>query len=81
MDRSILKLTKLQIGQKGKVLELISKGKDKNRMLDLGIVHGTEIEVLQKSPSGNPIAYFIKGAVLALRNEDSDKIIVTIINN
>ena len=76
MDRSIFRLSEIPVGKKCKVLKLISKGKERNRMLDLGIVKGIEIEVLQQSPSGNPIAYFVKGAVIALRLEDSDKIIV-----
>jgi ferrous iron transport protein A len=46
-------------------------------MLDLGVIAGTEIEPLYKSPSGNPVAYFVRGAVVALRNDVSDKIIVS----
>ena len=46
-------------------------------MLDLGVVGGTEIEPLYKSPSGNPVAYRIRGAVIALRSDVSDKILVT----
>ena len=45
-------------------------------MLDLGIINNTNIEVLQKSPYGDPTAYFIRGAVIALRDEDAKKIIV-----
>jgi ferrous iron transport protein A len=46
-------------------------------MLDLGLIQGTEIEPLYKSPSGNPIAYQIRGAVIALRSDVSDKILVS----
>ncbi len=45
-------------------------------MLDLGLVNGTPVEALQKSPSGDPTAYFIRGAVIALRSEDAGKILV-----
>jgi len=34
------------------------------------------VEALQKSPSGDPTAYFIRGAVIALRSEDAGKILV-----
>jgi ferrous iron transport protein A len=47
-------------------------------MLDLGIIDGTEIEPLYKSPSGNPIAYLIRGAVIALRSDVSCGIMVTV---
>ena len=32
-------------------------------MLDLGLVEGTTVEALQKSPSGDPVAFFFLGAV------------------
>lgn len=45
-------------------------------MLDLGLVNGTNVESLHKSPSGDPVAYYIRGSVIALRNEDAGKIFV-----
>lgn len=72
----LLTLDRLPIGQTGTVSRLMSRGSERRRMLDLGIVRGTSIEALQKSPSGDPIAYFIRGAVIALRDEDARKIIV-----
>ena len=39
-------------------------------------VQGTTIEALQKSPSGDPVAYFIRGAVIALRQEDAQKVMI-----
>ena len=46
-------------------------------MLDLGLVKGTTVEAVQKSPSGDPIAYFIRGAVIALRDQDAEKILIS----
>jgi len=69
-------LNLLPIGQTGTVSRLDSVGNERRRMLDLGIVQGTAIEAVQKSPSGDPIAYFIRGAVIALRDEDAKKIMV-----
>lgn len=69
-------LNHLPIGQKGQVFSLISNGKERRRMLDLGLVQGTTVEALQKSPSGDPVAYFIRGAVIALRQEDAQKVLI-----
>lgn len=69
-------LNRLPIGQKGRVCALDSRGIERRRMLDLGLVNGTTVEALQKSPSGDPVAYFIRGAVIALRDEDARKIII-----
>lgn len=49
---------------------------DEQRLSDLGIIAGTEIESLYKSPFGNPAAYLIRGTVFALRNETAEKIIM-----
>lgn len=79
MDDKIISLRKLPIGKKCAVIDISSKGKERNRMLDLGIVKNTIIEALQKSPSGDPVAYFIKGTVIALRNEDAKQVLVKIL--
>lgn len=45
-------------------------------MLDLGIAKGTHIVPILKSPFGNLRAYEVRGAVIALRKEDSSQILV-----
>ena len=69
-------LNHLPIGQNVRVLSLVSNVKDRRRMLDLGLVQGTIIEALQKSPSGDPVAYIIRGAVIALRQADAQKVMI-----
>jgi ferrous iron transport protein A len=44
--------------------------------LDLGLLPGTAIKAVLKSPLGNPIAYDVRGSILALRLEDASKIMV-----
>lgn len=46
----------------------------RRRVFDLGIVPGTRVECVLRSPSGNPIAYCVRGAVIALRSEDAARI-------
>ncbi|SCK03884.1 FeoA domain [uncultured Clostridium sp.] len=74
-----LTLDKVEIGQKCKIVSLNSTGSIRRRLLDLGLIGDTEIEALQQSPSGDPIAYLIRGAVIALRNEDSSQISVELL--
>jgi len=78
VDNIQISLNQLPIGRKANVLALTSDGTVRRRMLDLGIVDGTEIQPLYKSPSGNPVAYLIRGAVIALRSDISEKIMVSI---
>lgn len=77
MNATQISLNQLPIGRKANVSTLTSDGATRRRMLDLGVIDGTEIEPLYKSPSGNPVAYLIRGAVIALRADVSEKIIVS----
>ncbi len=77
MSQKGIPLDQIPMGTKASVLSLNANGQARRRMLDLGVVGGTEIEPLYKSPSGNPVAYRIRGAVIALRSDVSDKILVT----
>ena len=76
MNIKHIPLNQLSIGEKAKVVALTSDGATRRRMLDFGIIDGTEIEPLYKSPSGNPVAYRIRGAVIALRSDVSGRIMV-----
>lgn len=76
MDKKIFPLNELEIGKSAIVDSLKSIGNERRRMLDLGVVKDTSIEALYKSPSGDPVAYNIRGAVIALRSEDANKIMV-----
>lgn len=55
---------------------LTSEGMTRRRMLDLGLISDTVVEALQKSPLGDPVAYHVRGAVIALRSEEASKILV-----
>lgn len=48
-----------------------------NRIYDMGILKDTVIKPLYRSPFGDPTAYLVKNAVIALRNKDSKYITVT----
>lgn len=76
MSEKYIPLHQLPIGKTARVKELVCDGNIRRRMLDLGLIHETKIEALQKSPSGDPTAYYIRGAVIALRSEEASKILV-----
>lgn len=76
MNDNFIQLNDLPIGKSGKVKALTAEGLMRRRMLDLGIINDTVIESLQPSPSGDPIAYLIRGAVIALRSEVASMILV-----
>jgi DtxR family Mn-dependent transcriptional regulator len=70
------RLSSLKTGEKGTVLGISKalRGQQRRRLMDLGVVPGTEIAAEMKSVSGDPTAYRIKGASIALRKNLSDRI-------
>ena len=72
------KLSDLKVGEYGTVLSIDTDEKIKRRLLDIGLVPGTKVECLLKSPLGEPKAYNIRGCIFSLRNEDTKKITITL---
>ncbi|HOA55776.1 MAG TPA: FeoA family protein [Clostridiales bacterium] len=79
MSDNLIPLHKIPCGKKARVRKLDSTGNERRRLLDLGLITGTSVQSLIKSPSGDPTAYEIRGAVIALRSEEASKILVELI--
>jgi ferrous iron transport protein A len=69
-------LSSLKPGEQSNVVNLDVKGSLRRRILDLGIVPGTVLTCVGKAPAGDPIAYLVRGTVIALRSEDASLISV-----
>ncbi len=77
-EKNILPLFALPLGEKARVRELELDGNLRRRFLDLGLIYDTEVVPLLKSPAGDPIAYEIRGTVIALRSEEASRIWVEV---
>lgn len=64
-------LDKLNINETAFIESVNINNDFRRRLLDLGFIKGSQITALYKSPSKNPTAYFIKGSVIAIRDEDA----------
>jgi DtxR family Mn-dependent transcriptional regulator len=73
-------LSSLRQGEAAKVVNLSPSiiGGERRRMLDLGLVPGTRVERDFDSMLGSPTAYRIRGATIALRREQADRVFVEI---
>ncbi len=67
----MITLNQLNLWDSGTVKEIFADGQLKRRFLDIGIIKGSKIKCVAISPQGDPKAFFVRGAVIALRNEDS----------
>lgn len=77
------KLTNLEPGQSAQVIGITPRirGTERRRLMDLGILPGTIIHNEMSSPSGDPAAYRIRGAVIALRSVQAEQIRVARVQN
>ncbi|MBQ8532186.1 MAG: ferrous iron transport protein A [Clostridia bacterium] len=69
-------LCDLEVGQSCIVSEILTRGSMRRRFLDIGLIENTVVKCVGQSPSGDPKAYLIRGAVIAIRSDDSGEIIV-----
>ncbi|RJQ09388.1 MAG: ferrous iron transport protein A [Bacillota bacterium] len=69
-------LALLAPGEAGLVVGLSAGGLVRRRLLDLGFVPGTVLRAVRRSPLGDPTAYSVRGAVIALRAADANNILV-----
>lgn len=74
----IKSLNDLKPGQSAKIKELLSIGSIRRRLLDIGLIENTEVECLGRSPGGDPSAFLIRGAVIAIRSEDCKNILISV---
>ncbi|WP_047151151.1 FeoA family protein [Aneurinibacillus tyrosinisolvens] len=75
MSKTLIPLSDVTPGNRFRITALNIEGTMRRRLLDLGFVPGAVIEVLKKSPLGDPVAYYVSNTTIALRKEESSKIV------
>lgn len=78
-EKPPLTLAALHPGEAGKVVGIsrACRGQQRRRLMDLGVIPGTKISVEMRSPGGDPTAYNIRGAMIALRRDQAQLIQIT----
>ena len=71
-------LSELQPDEKGTIVKVGGRGAIRRRILDMGVVVGTEVEVERVAPLGDPVAIRVKGYVLSLRKEEASRVQVEV---
>lgn len=62
-------LNDISCSERAKIIEINIEPSMKRRLIDLGLIEDTVVECVGKSPMGDPKAFLIRGAVIALRCE------------
>jgi len=75
---SIKKLSDLKTGQAGTVLKISGEKQIRRRIMDMGVLKGSEVEVLRIAPLGDPIEFSVRGYNLSLRKSEAGLIDVEV---
>lgn len=72
-------LNEVEIKSKVRVVGIVPESKVRRKIMDMGIVRGTEIFVSGKAPMGDPIELRLRGYNLSLRKNEAKDILVELI--
>ncbi len=70
----MITLDRLPVGRRASITALSAPEAQRRRLLELGFVPGGAVAAVQESPWGDPVAYAVCGAVIALRRVDARRI-------
>ena len=70
-------LRQMQAGQKG-IISVDADGELGRRIRDMGLIPGTDVEIVGRAPLRDPVALRLFGVTLALRNREADYITVEV---
>ena len=73
----IIKLCDLKMGDSATVIDILPECRIGIRLYDLGLTKGSRVGCLFKSPTGGMKAYLIRGACIALRDEDAAMVLIS----
>lgn len=75
---AVMPLSRLPEGRAATVsgLSPSCRGAERARLLDLGFVRGSRVEAVMSGPFGSPVAYRVRGALVALRVSQADAVLV-----
>jgi ferrous iron transport protein A len=69
-------LTALEAGARAKVLSINVSAGDKARLMEMGLLKGSTVELIRFAPLGDPVEIKVRGYNLTLHKHEAEKILV-----
>ena len=69
-------LSALGVGGRGRVTEIRVAGADRSRLMEMGVLVGTPVELVRFAPLGDPVEIKVRGYHLSLRRVEAEQILV-----
>jgi len=76
MEPSLQTLTQLTPGVKGVVAEIKVASESRSRLMEMGLLVGTPVELIRFAPLGDPVEIKVRGYHLTLRRHETEQILV-----
>lgn len=65
-------MSELKPGDKAVIIAVSAQGEVAQRLVDMGLIKGTQFKVLRKAPLGDPLEIQLRGFLLALRMKEAE---------
>ena len=72
-------MTDLPLNVRGRICYMDAEGMIRRRLMDLGFVPGTEVEIIRRRPGRGAAVYLLRGTMIVLRKEQSEHIFIELI--
>ncbi|MBN2109520.1 MAG: ferrous iron transport protein A [Methanosarcinaceae archaeon] len=72
-------LDTLKPGDMARITKVRVRGPARRKLLDMGMVAGSEVELIRKAPLGDPIEFRVKGYNLSIRKNEARQIFVHLV--
>lgn len=67
-------LSELVPGDRGKVVRVAGDAEAARRLMEMGLMRGTTVEVVRRAPLGDPLEVKVRGFMLTLRQAEAEHI-------
>lgn len=72
-------LSEMSIGQQGIIRDFTADNDDYERIVEMGVTPGEQVEIIRYAPMGDPIEIRVRGYLLSLRKAEAERIKVSLI--
>jgi ferrous iron transport protein A len=64
----------MSLGQKGIIRDFTADNDDYERIVEMGVTPGEQVEIIRYAPMGDPIEIRVRGYLLSLRKTEAERI-------
>lgn len=77
MSAALQPLTSVAVGKSATVAEIKLPPASRPRLMEMGLLVGTKVELVRFAPLGDPVEIKVRGYNLTLRKHEAEQILVT----